>query len=95
MTEPPSTDPPAPTSPSAPALPSTVVVTELTNEHTTYLNTFQTDFDTFYATPNARIRGMQKKWVIKNVLGKFQDKFGRCSEAVLMVCTPNLIHEIS
>lgn len=55
-------------------------------EHIDYIKAFQTRFDTFYSTTAARQRGSQKLWVIKNVMGGFQQKFGPCSEELLKVC---------
>lgn len=73
--------------PSTPNLPTGPVIADLTDEeHIDFIKTFQPTFDIFYSTSAARVRGAQKIWVIKHVMGVFQQKFGPCSETLLKVC---------
>jgi hypothetical protein len=61
--------------------------TDLNDEHTDFLKGYQSRFDAFHFSQAARKRGSQKLWVVKNVMGDFQWKFGQCSDSrILLVC---------
>lgn len=66
--------------------PSEAFVEDLTDrEHVAFIQSFQDTFRAFYMTAPARVHGAQKNWVLRNVLGPFQRKFGAPSPAVVSV----------
>lgn len=71
------------------------LITDLTDgAHIQYIRGFQAQFDAYRATPAAAKHGAQIKWVIKNVMGAFQQKFGAVSPELLLVCMLRYFHQI-
>lgn len=63
------------------------LITDLTTpEQILYVQTWQDRFNTFHASRDALPYGSQKRWVIRNVMAKFQDLFGNASDKGLDVC---------
>jgi hypothetical protein len=82
MAEPQTTDEPL----ELDTLPEDPVLVLTDSEHIKFVQKFQASYDEFYSSPAARIRGSQKHWVLRNVLGGFRRKFGTPSKTVISVC---------
>jgi hypothetical protein len=63
------------------------LITELTTlEQILFVQSFQERFAAFHASRDAKPYGSHKRWVIRNVMERFQVLFGNTSDKVLDVC---------
>lgn len=66
------------------------IINTLNPDHIEFIRRFQTLYNIFRTTPYSEPHGSQKDWVRKNVMGKFQQEFGRASAGALLVRILNI-----